>query len=228
MRDPARQHAERFELLGLREVQRELLPNVGDLLGLRLLELRDLALLCPLGAQVGEGEARELVAVDVERRGADQDGHEVTVVVDELEFERRVSAPSSSRSSTPKPSSFGIARSSTSTSGGRTAIIASASRPSAASRSSPPSRASVSIDEPAQRDVVVDDEHGGALGRELAGDGLAQLVAREGLGEELGRAQRAAVLRPFSPVQTITGTCAVSGFALSWTSTCQPSSAPGR
>ena len=37
-----------------------------------------------------------------------------------------------------------------------------------------------------------------------------------------------AVLRPFSPVQTITGTCAVSGLALSWTSTCQPSSAPGR
>ncbi len=31
--------------------------------------------------------------------------------------------------------------------------------------------------EPAQRDVVVDDEHRGALGRELARNGLAQLIA---------------------------------------------------
>ena len=87
MRDPAGQHAERFELLGLREVQRELLPNVSDLLGLSLFEVCDLALLCLLGAQVGEGEAGELVAVDVERRGADQDGHEGAVVVEELELE---------------------------------------------------------------------------------------------------------------------------------------------
>ena len=45
-------------------------------------------------------------------------------------------------------------------------------------------------DEPAQRQVVVHDEHGGALGRELAGHGLAQLVARERLRHELGRAER--------------------------------------
>ena len=89
MPDPAGQQAERFELLGLREVQRELLLDVGDLLGLRLFEVCDLALLCPLGAQVGEGQAGQLVAVDVdvERGGADQDGHEVAVVVEELELE---------------------------------------------------------------------------------------------------------------------------------------------
>ena len=106
MRDASRENAERFELLGLREVQRELLPNVGDLLGLSLAEPGDLAVLGLLGAEVGEGEAGELVAVDVERRGADQDRDGVAVAVDEIELDawrRARPGPGSASSSTATP-----------------------------------------------------------------------------------------------------------------------------
>ena len=47
--------------------------QVGHPLGLGLAEPGDLAVLGLLGAEVGEREAGEVVAVDLERRGADQD-----------------------------------------------------------------------------------------------------------------------------------------------------------
>ena len=107
--------------------------------------------------------------------------------------------------------------------------MASASRPSAASRSSPPSRASVSTTSRRSVVVVVDDEHRAALGREQARHGLAQLVARERLGEELGRAERRRRAAARSRRCRRSRARARSArFALSWTSTCQPSSAPGR
>ena len=75
MRDAAREHAEALELLRLREVERELLLDVPATgWAWSSLEARDLALLGLLRAEVGEGEAGQPVAVDLERRAPTSTG----------------------------------------------------------------------------------------------------------------------------------------------------------
>ena len=83
---PVRQAGQRVvrRLLGQRGLR---VLQVGHPLGLGLAEPGDLAVLGLLGAQVGEREAGEVVAVDLERRAPDQhrDGH--AVGVDEVELD---------------------------------------------------------------------------------------------------------------------------------------------
>ena len=81
-------------------------------------------------------------------------------------------------------------RSSTSTSGWRVSIIAIASSPSAASRNSPPSRASVSITSRRRATSSSTTSTEERSAESWRGHGFAQLLAREGFRDERRRAER--------------------------------------
>jgi hypothetical protein len=51
-------------------------------------EIGDLALLSLLRAEVGEGEAKELVPIHIDGRGSNHDWHHHTVAADEIELDR--------------------------------------------------------------------------------------------------------------------------------------------
>ena len=84
---PVRQTGQRVvgRLLGQRRLG---VLQVGHPLGLGPAEPGDLTILGLLGAEVGEREAGEIVAVDVERRAPDQDRDGDAVAVDEIELDR--------------------------------------------------------------------------------------------------------------------------------------------
>ncbi len=63
--------------------------QLGHAVGLRRAEARDLEILGLVGAEVGEGQTQQLIAVDDQRRAADLDRHAGAVGVEQSELKRR-------------------------------------------------------------------------------------------------------------------------------------------